>query len=64
MYVRLLYVLVIAAAFVMGTVGQQLLALGVAGVLITRRAVIVYSREHQSHAAHRLAHAHHEPVLR
>jgi hypothetical protein len=71
MYVRLLYVFVIAAAVVMGTAGQQLLALAVAGVLVTRRAVIVhYSHEHQAHPArsarfaHRAAHAHREPVLR
>jgi hypothetical protein len=44
MYVRLLqllYVLVIVAAVLVGTVGQQLLALAVAGVLVSRRALIV-----------------------
>jgi hypothetical protein len=57
MYVRMLYVLVIAAAVLMGTVGQQLLALAVAGVLVTRRAAIM-------HAHHGAPDEHREPVLR
>lgn len=53
MYVRLLYVLVIVAAVLLGTAGQQLLALAVTGVLVTRRAVIMHSH-----------HEHRQPVLR
>jgi hypothetical protein len=41
MPVRLLYVLVIATSVLVGTVGQQLVALAVAGLLVTRRAMIM-----------------------
>ena len=57
MHVRLFYVLVIATSVLVGTVGQQLLALAVAGVLVTRRAAIM-------HAHHGAPDEHREPVLR
>jgi len=49
MYVRLLYALMITLGVLVGTVDQQVLALVVAGVLVTRRALMIRMDRQPAH---------------